>query len=221
MHPRYRLRVELADQPGALSRITGILAACGADVVSVDIHDLDEGRAIDEIVVRVPDGWTPDVLTAELVAAHAGVLLDCSTAGPRVDSVARTLRWIHFAIETGVQHSDLELGRMMAELCPGAVAWICEPDEARTVEVGAAALERGGPVARYTDSLPDQLTAANRDNNSNGWRSGWLLAVPDDPERPHAVALVARPGDLRFTATEIQRVEALLQLACELSARLR
>jgi hypothetical protein len=41
---------------------------------------------------------------------------------------------------------------------------------------------------------------------------GWVLAALDDPVDPAAVALVTRPLNVRFSATEVSRVEALLRL---------
>ena len=210
----YRLRVELVDQPGALSRITGILAACAADVVSVDIHDHDEGRAVDEIVVRVEEGWSPAVVAQALATQGAGRLVDCSTAGPRVDGVARTLRWIRFAVESGAPTSELELGRLIAELCPGVTATVVTPAAAAQHDAGRRALETGAPAVAFADPLPAELGGAESDAD------GWLLAVPDDGELPQLVALVGRAPDLRFTATEVQRIDALVQLHRELAVRL-
>jgi len=209
----YRLRVELVDQPGALSRITGILAACGADVISVDIHDHDQGRAIDEIVVRVPEGWTPGAVAEALAGQGAGRLLDASAAGPRVDGVARTLRWVRFAVESGAQSSDLELARLIAEICPGVTAMVVSPDIAAAHEAAQQALAGGSPVVCFTEPLPAELAGPDAGD-------GWLLAVADDAELPRLVALVARSAELRFTATEVQRIEALVQLHRELAARL-
>ncbi len=74
MTVRRRLRVELPDEPGALARVTTLLAAHGADVVSVDIHELDAGRAIDELIVDVGDIWDPVPSTEALLESGAGVL---------------------------------------------------------------------------------------------------------------------------------------------------
>ena len=213
MTETYRLRVELVDEPGALSRIAGILAGCGADVVSVDIHDHDEGRAVDEIVVRVPEEWTPAEVAASLADQGAGRLLDCSAAGPRVDGVARTLRWVRFAVENGALNSDLELARLVAELCPGVTAMVVSPAAAATHVAGQQALDRGSPAVSFAERLPPELVGPDATD-------GWLLAVADDAEMPRLVALVARSAELRFTATEVQRIEALVQLHRELAARL-
>ena len=40
----------------------------------------------------------------------------------------------------------------------------------------------------------------------------WLLAVPDGQPQARSIAFLARPGSLRFTASEVARVDALMGL---------
>ena len=40
----------------------------------------------------------------------------------------------------------------------------------------------------------------------------WLLAVPDGQPHTRSIAFLARPGSLRFTASEVARVDALMAL---------
>ena len=75
--------------------------------------------------------------------------------------------------------------------------------EARQFEAGRYALERGAPVAHRTDSIPVGIAP-------DLGEGAWLLAVPDHESEPLRVAFLARPLRLRFTATEIARVVALL-----------
>jgi hypothetical protein len=49
-----RLRVWLADRPGALGQVTRELGACGADIVQVSVLSREHGRALDEITVFIP-----------------------------------------------------------------------------------------------------------------------------------------------------------------------
>ena len=69
------------------------------------------------------------------------------------------------------------------------------------------ALERGGPVALRSRSVPDRGHDRGPDD---GRGSVWLLAVPDRYPDAQRVALLARPLSLRFSATEVARVEVLL-----------
>lgn len=206
---RRRLRVELPDQPGALARIAGLLAAHGADVVGVDIHELDGGQAVDEISVVVRDDWDQEAFAADLAAAQAGALLAVSASGPSADRVVAALQWARHLVESGVQHSEFELSSTIAQLCSGATAWVGSVAEAGTEPLAAEALAAGRPVVRAVEELPRRLATEGG--------GGWLLAVPDDPDTPRRVALVGRPPELRFSVTEIARIEALLGLAYELT----
>ncbi len=218
MAVRRRLRVELPDRPGALALVTARLAACGADVVSVDIHTLDrrlaaEGLAtlaVDEIVVDVADSWDAAEFATELARDGAGRVLGVASSGPGADRVVAALQWARHLVETGVHSSDLELAGTIAQLCTGATAWVGTVDDASTEPIAAEALAAGTSVVRRVQPLPARLRMSDDED-------GFVAAVPDDSTRPRRVALVARASSLPFTLTEIQRIEALLGLAHELS----
>ncbi len=50
-----RLRLWVADRPGALGQVTRELGACGADIVQVNVLSREQGRALDEITVFMPE----------------------------------------------------------------------------------------------------------------------------------------------------------------------
>jgi hypothetical protein len=50
-----RLRLRVADRPGALGQVTRELGASGADIVQVSVLNREQGRALDEITVFLPD----------------------------------------------------------------------------------------------------------------------------------------------------------------------
>jgi GNAT superfamily N-acetyltransferase len=52
---RIELWVELADRPGNLAALAGDLAACGANIVHLDVHAGPGDTVIDRLVVQVPD----------------------------------------------------------------------------------------------------------------------------------------------------------------------
>jgi GNAT superfamily N-acetyltransferase len=52
---RHELWVELADTPGNLAALAGDLAACGANIVHLDVHAGPGDTVIDRLVVQVPD----------------------------------------------------------------------------------------------------------------------------------------------------------------------
>ena len=51
----YILRLWLPDRPGALGAVASRVGAVGGDVVGIDILERGAGRAIDELVVELPD----------------------------------------------------------------------------------------------------------------------------------------------------------------------
>jgi len=51
----YVIRVWLPDRPGALGAVASRIGSVGGDVVGIDILERGAGRAIDELVVELPD----------------------------------------------------------------------------------------------------------------------------------------------------------------------
>ena len=60
------VRVWLPDRPGALGQVASRIGAVRGDVVGIEILERGAGRAIDELVVQIPDGGDVDLLTAEI-----------------------------------------------------------------------------------------------------------------------------------------------------------
>ena len=207
----HRLRVELPDRPGALARLAALVAEHGGNVLSVDIHVLDDDRAVDELVVTLPDQWDDRAFEAQLTAGGVGRLLSCRADHGVTDRVARALQWATMVVQSGVGYSDLELSRTIAELCSADVAWVASPDEAATLDAGRRALATRHAVVEHVEALPAAL--------SNGALCpGWLIVAPDDVDDPRVVAFAARTDGHPFTATELSRLRALLGLHRELAS---
>jgi hypothetical protein len=209
----HRLRVELPDQPGALAKVAATIAAQSGNVVSVDIHELDGSAAVDEILVQAPDDWDPAGLAVTLQETGAGTLLSCQPGQGPVDPVVRALSWTTAMVAAGPHESDLELARALAETCTYARAWICGIPEAKSLPAGRLALERGRSVVRRSEDLPAAYSAGLP-------AAVWVLAVPDSNLDARLVAFLARPLSLRFTASEVARVEALMTLRRQLAVAL-
>jgi ACT domain len=197
---RYRLRVELPDLPGALAKVATVISELDGDVVSIDIHELDGHQAVDELVVEVLTELDGRVLAAELERAGAGALLSCAPARSGTEPVLDALTWAREIVEA---EDDAALTRVLAAACHSSAVWIAPIDEAREVAAGRLALARGAPLVQRSMDLPDRLGA-------RATSPMWLLAVPDAPPHPRCIAFLARPGSLRFTASEVARVDALM-----------
>jgi len=80
----YILRLWMPDRPGALGQVASRVGAVGGDVVGIDILERGAGRAIDELVVELPDGDRVDLLIAEL---HQVDGVDVESVTPAADSL--------------------------------------------------------------------------------------------------------------------------------------
>jgi ACT domain len=199
---RYRLRVELPDLPGALAKVATVISDLDGDVISVDIHELDGHQAVDELMVEVLTELDGRLLAAALEQAGAGALLSCAPAAARSEPVLEALSWAREIVDA---RDDAALSRVLAAACHSSAVWVAPIDDAREVPAGRLALARGAPLVQRCHELPERL----------GARKGtpmWLLAVPDGHSHTRAVAFLARPGSLRFTASEVARVDALMAI---------
>lgn len=208
-----RLRIELADHPGALAAVTRVLAARGMNVVEVAIHEAEPPRAVDEIVVHAAEPIEAGALAAALAAAGAE-LLSVAPCDMRGDPTVTALTWVAATLERPTRKSSLATGvRLLTGIDP---VYVCAADEARAWPIGAAALRSTRPVVQRLAAAPEPLREAVSADSSGVW----VLAAPDGPE-PSLVVLAARPYAIRFTATEMNRLAAVLDTRrrLELAAR--
>jgi hypothetical protein len=62
----YVVRVWVPDRPGALGQVASRIGAVRGDVIGIDILERGGGRAIDELVVRLPSADVVDLLVSEI-----------------------------------------------------------------------------------------------------------------------------------------------------------
>ncbi|MFZ6006004.1 MAG: hypothetical protein ACOYXM_18945 [Actinomycetota bacterium] len=62
----YVVRMWLPDRPGALGQVASRIGAVRGEIVGIDILERGGGRAIDELVVELPDGALTDLLVHEV-----------------------------------------------------------------------------------------------------------------------------------------------------------
>jgi hypothetical protein len=206
----YRLRIELPDRPGALAALGAIVARHDANIVSVDIHEIEGPTAIDDIVVHVPDGWEPGRLSAALAEESTATLLSAQRLSVSPDAVLATLRSCVAMLHADAEGLDRECETALALLSPGSTAWLADPSGAAGIEAGRLALERKESTILRSADLGE--------HTSGDTEPGWVLAALDDHLEPRVVAFVARPESLRFSSTEVERVEALLRFRRILAA---
>jgi hypothetical protein len=213
MPTRYRVRIELTDRPGALAKAAAAIATAGGNVMSVDIHEIDGERSVDEILVELPDACQEATLAEVLSSADAGVLLSMRADSGIVDPIVRALHWVGFALEAEPQDCDLALAQSLAEICMTDIAWVWSPEQAERLLAGRRALALGHAVVTREAELPPEVGAPS---SANG--PAWVMAVPDDELNPGRVGFAARTSALRFTASEVARAEALMTVCYRLTA---
>jgi hypothetical protein len=196
-----RLRIELPDHPGALAAVGRVLAGCGLNVVEVAIHEVEGDRAVDEIVVHgepLDYGKLAPALTA--VGADLLSIAPCEMRG---DPVITALTWVTATLDAPARRSALATGlRLLTGLDH---LYVAPAEEARRWPIAAAAVRQRQVVVQRMAQAPEPLrTAADGDGSGV-----WVLAVPDAAD-PAYVVIASRPYSIRFTATEINRLAAVL-----------
>lgn len=78
------MRVWIPDRPGALGQVASRIGAVRGDVVGIDILERGAGRAIDELVVQLPDAGLLALLVAEIKAVDG---VDVEDVRPAVDAL--------------------------------------------------------------------------------------------------------------------------------------
>lgn len=210
---RHRIRVELANAPGTLARVAAVIASAGANITSVDVHELDGMSAVDELVIVTPTALDFDLLGENLERRAGATLLSYQQQDDELDPVTEALKHASAIVAALPEHVDDELNRAIARTCVSSHSWTCNAEDARTVPAGVMALERERALVHRSDL---QATGTSSDAPQACPPASparvWLLAVPYGVGSEDRVAFVARPLSLRFSASEIARVEALVSL---------
>jgi predicted amino acid-binding ACT domain protein len=198
-----RLRIDLPDHPGALAAVSRVLAGLGMNVVEVSIHEVEGERTTDEIVVHCDTTPSYDDL-APAVAASGAELLSVGPCSPRSDPTVVCLTWVTAMLDAPERRGTLATGiRGLVGIDPVHVVPVSDVSELGIV---AAAISTGRVVVQHVARVPEML----RDSDLPADESGaWLLAAWDG--LPNGlVVLGARPYAIRFTATELTRLSAVL-----------
>lgn len=201
----YRMRVELSAEKGALGRLGIALESIGGSIITIDLQDIDAHRAVDDLVVQFASTHpTPEAVIETLEASKAGSLKYWAPVNEAIDPVLRTIRWACSIFGAGSALED-EVTRVIAEICGTADAWLVGPDDDRFIEAAEAAITKHRAISREVEEVPELLRASFEG-------PACLLAVPDAALAPDYVAIVARPAGQSFSATEMDRVAAILAM---------
>lgn len=128
------VRVWLPDRPGALGQVASRIGAVRGDVVGIDILERGGGRAVDELVVSMPDGSLVDLLLAEIGQVDGVAVEDIRrVASERPDPGLLALEVAAHLAESAVEDRLAVLGHELTELLDGD--WVAAIDLATELAV--------------------------------------------------------------------------------------
>ena len=213
----YVVRVWMPDRPGALGQVASRIGAVGGDVVGIDILERGGGRAIDELVVQLPDESLIGLLIEEIQAVDGADVEDVRPAAlslrdPRLAAL-ETAAMLVGAVDVGelgdllVEHAALDFAADWA-----AVLDLSEPEiRAAVGPVPPAAwleafVEGSRSSARVLsgESGPDDVAWAPLPS------SGLVLVIgrsgrPMRARERRQVAALSRIADTRWMELLVQR----------------
>lgn len=194
-----RLRVEVADVPGALAGVTAALAALDVDVSAIDVLEVDGRSVVDELLLRLPRGVNLQQVLDAVQMAGAEVL--SSGMDPaRSDAVVSAFELMRSVVESP-DDADAP-GRALAKVAYGDAASLIEIGAATRFPLARRALDGGVPASAPAGPSASPLTVPG----------GWVLwAAPQLPDPQH-LAVVGRRLNVRFSATEAARLRSLATL---------
>lgn len=194
-----RVRVELADEPGALAGLTTALAGLGVDVASVDVLEVDGIRVVDELVLRLPTDVGPKDVEEAVRLAGAGEVLSTHIDAPRGDATVRAIELVASVLAAGDAGTA---GRGLAEIAYADAGALLDLREASHFPLAQRAREQGVPISGRAGSGVSPLAVPG----------GWVLWLTPAVEDPLHIAVVGRRMDVRFSATEAARLRAFVTL---------
>ncbi|MEV6214035.1 amino acid-binding protein [Nocardia sp. NPDC051833] len=157
----WRIRVRLADRPGALETLAKHLAHREANILTVHVHQLEDA-VLDELVVAAPEGVTVHSLTAAVVqAGGSGVRVWPATVLSLIDGQTKAL-----AIAARIVGDPDELPLAVAELLGARYLAPGTPDAGDVGEGTVLELERDddrwGFVRPDEPFTPAEIARAHR-----------------------------------------------------------
>jgi hypothetical protein len=213
------VRVWLPDRPGALGQVASRIGAVRGDVVGIEIIERGGGRAIDELVVRLPDPELLDLLITEVKAVDGAAVEDVrrardSPGDPRLDALEAAADLM--AVTSVGDLLDALVSRTTEELGAGWVALVDGATRSVTSSAGPvpalpwllAFLEgsRSSAVVAAGDAGPDELACAEL-AAAGAWvvvgRPGRSLRARER----RLLGALARLGDARWSEL-VRRVPA-------------
>jgi len=195
----------MPDRPGALGALASRIGAVGGDVSGIDILERGAGRAIDELVIELPDGASLELLVAEIHQVD----------GVDVESIRPVANELHDPRVDALETAALLVGALtpttaIEELCTHAM---------RTVGAAWGAvlqLESSEFVVTEGECPPAPWVAAFVAGSQTAAREDAVDASPADvvwsPLPAAGMALVMGRNGEAFRARERRQAAALARI---------
>ncbi len=156
------VRVWLPDRPGVLGSVASRIGAVRGDVIGIDIIERGAGRAVDELVVDLPEDDLVDLLLAEIGQVDGVDVEDVRRLdGPPPDPTV-------LALDVAVALHGLTGDVRLAELVRGArhllrAHWaaLVDPDAARVLVADGEDLPAEGWIAAFVAGILSGDTPAD------------------------------------------------------------
>ena len=199
------VRLWLPDRPGALGQVASRIGAVRGEIVGIEILERGAGRAIDELVVEVPDAGLVDLLVEEVqqvdgVDVEEVRSLASRLHDPRLDALETA------ALLVGASDRD-ELVHAVVQHARRAVG----AEWSAVVE-----LDGGGVLAHEGPAPPAAWLAAFVEGSRASARVAWGVTGPDDvvwsPLPSAQLALVIGRTGTAYRARERRQVAALARI---------
>jgi ACT domain len=198
----YRIRIEVADDPGRLGGVLVALGRLGVNVVEIDCHNVDGTVRVDDLLVHLTRPFDiPAIARAVENASCPLIDVRALSVHDLQDPVVRGMRLIAHVAAAEVVSGDL-IAWCAGELVRSDLACVIDEQIATADSIARKALAGNAAVhgREWVKRLP-----------SSG-DPPWTLAVPFDRNGRRAAVVVHRAAS-RFTRTETARLLALLEAA--------
>ncbi|MDA8301572.1 MAG: hypothetical protein M0005_08485 [Actinomycetota bacterium] len=204
--PIYVVRVWVPDRPGALGAVASRIGAVRGDLVGIDILERGAGRAIDELVVELPEASLLDLMVGEITEVDGVDVEDVRQAraptDPRLD-----------ALETAAYLVERQDPGELLEALVGHAVRDFEAEWAVVVDPSAPR-----PLASSDGTPPEAwISAFVRGAHASLYADGASAASPSDvawADMAVACLVVALGRDGRpFRTRERRQLSALARIA--------
>lgn len=199
------MRMWLPDRPGALGQVASRIGAVRGEIVGIDILERGAGRAIDELVVELPDGSLTELLVHEVQQVDGVAVEEIRPVAdalhdPRLDALEMA------AILVGASECDELLDAVVTHACR-----VIGAEWAAVVQIddGEVMAEIGMPPS--TPWLLAFLTGSQESNRLIGGGVG-ADDIVWSPMPSTGLALVLGRDGTAYRARERRQVAAIARI---------